>query len=159
MTSLLPQTVPLLILFWLALSGHYTALLLALGALSIALVCWLTARAGLVDLSLLSGRYLFRLPAYVGWLAGQVLISALTVARLAWSGRITVRPVVESTPLPPMSALGQVIYANSITLTPGTLALDVYDDRIEVHSLQAASMPALRAGGMADRVRRLGAAR
>lgn len=159
MAYLLPRIVPLMIIFWLALSGHYTVLLLIIGAASVALVGWLTVRADLVDLRHLSGRHLLLLPGYLMWLAAQVLTSALTVARLAWSPRLALRPVVEPTPLPPMSPMGQATYANSITLTPGTLALDVYDEHISVHSLQAASMEELRAGGMAGRVRRLGDAR
>jgi multicomponent Na+:H+ antiporter subunit E len=58
-------------------------------------------------------------------------------------------------PTPGLPELSQVIYANSITLTPGTLSLRVDDDGIEVHSLDPAGLRELRAGGMRDRVRKL----
>jgi multicomponent Na+:H+ antiporter subunit E len=48
-----------------------------------------------------------------------------------------------------------VIYANSITLTPGTLSLRVDDEGIEVHSLDPAGIGQLRGGGMLARVRKL----
>jgi multicomponent Na+:H+ antiporter subunit E len=146
------QTVPL-VLFWLVLSGHYTLLLLSLGAVSTALVVALTRRAGVADVRV-TARRLVRLPWYFAWLGGQVLVSAAAVARLAWSPRSALRPVVETVPLPSMSALSQAAYANSITFTPGTLALDVDDDHIRVHALQPGSVEVLRGGEMARRVLR-----
>ncbi|MPY81428.1 MAG: cation transporter, partial [Actinophytocola sp.] len=47
------------------------------------------------------------------------------------------------------------IYANSITLTPGTLSLTVDDNGVEVHSLKASDIGELQAGEMHGRVRRL----
>lgn len=151
----IPRTASLFAIFWLVLSGHYTALLLTLGALSVALVCLVIWRADVVESQHLSVRRLVRLPAYLAWLGVEVLRSAVGVARLAWARRIDLQPVVGPTPLPPMSPLGQVTYANSITVTPGTLALDVDDDLIRVHSLQAESLDALRTGRMLRRVQRL----
>jgi hypothetical protein len=63
------QTVPL-VLFWLVLSGHYTLLLLSLGAVSTALVVALTRRAGVADVRV-TARRLVRLPWYFAWLGGQ----------------------------------------------------------------------------------------
>lgn len=150
-----PRTLPLFVVFWLVLSGHFDPLLLSLGALSVATVCWLTWRADLLENQRLSWRRLLGLPLYLVWLAAEVVRSAWAVARLAWAPRLTLRPVVESTPLPPMTALGQVTYANSITLTPGTLSLDVDDDQIRVHSLDPDGVAELRRGGMLRRVERL----
>jgi multicomponent Na+:H+ antiporter subunit E len=140
--------------FWLALSGHYTVLLLALGAASVALVVWISQRMEIVDeeqpihLSL-------SLPRYAVWLLGLVLVAALRVARLVWSPRPALRPVVGRTDAEGMSHLAQTIYANSITLTPGTLAMTVDDDAVEVHSLEPAGLDELRRGAMLNRVRRL----
>lgn len=151
----IPRTASLLALFWLLLSGHYTVLLLILGAISVALVCLLTWRAEVVETPHLSVRRLLHLPGYLAWLGIEVLKSAVGVVRLAWARRIALEPVVGPTPLPPMSPVGQVTYANSITVTPGTLALDVDEDLIRVHSLQAGSLDALRTGRMLRRVQRL----
>lgn len=146
------QIAPLAV-FWLVLSGHYTVLLLSLGASSVVLVVLLARRAGVAGSHPLARRFL-GLPWYFGWLAGQVLTSAAAVARLAWSPQAVLHPVVESVPLPAMNALSQAAYANSITFTPGTLALDVHDDHIRVHALQAESVEELRRGEMARRVLR-----
>ncbi|WP_419999276.1 Na+/H+ antiporter subunit E [Streptomyces boninensis] len=139
--------------FWLVLSGHYTPLLLTLGALSVACVCWLVHRAGL-DGYRVPLAFVLRLPGYLLWLGGEVLRSAWAVARTVWSPRPHLRPVVVPVPAERLPELSRVVYANSITLTPGTLSLDVEADRIEVHSLVPDDIKALREGAMLARVRR-----
>ncbi len=151
----IPRTTPLFVLFWLVLSGHVDALFLALGALSVVLVSWLSWRAGLAEGEGSTVRLIVRLPRYFVWLGKEVLMASVAVMRKVWAPQLAFRPVVKATPLPDMSVLGQVTYANSITLTPGTLALDVYDDEIKVHSLEAAQLESLRAGEMVRRVQRL----
>jgi multicomponent Na+:H+ antiporter subunit E len=146
---------PPLALFWLVLSGHYTFLLVTLGAVSVALVCWLAWRADFPERDDLALPMSPRLPRYVLWLGKEVLVSAVVVVRKVWSPRPDLRPVVDVTPSPEMSVFTQVVYANSITLTPGTLSLDVDEDRIEVHSLDAEGVDALRAGEMMRRARSL----
>ncbi|HEX6325042.1 MAG TPA: Na+/H+ antiporter subunit E [Jiangellaceae bacterium] len=146
--------VAVLAAFWLVLSGHYTALLLTVGAASIALVVWISQRMEIVD-DEQPIRLTLSLPRYVAWLAVQMLVAAVRVARLVWLPRPALRPVVGRVPANDMSHLAQTIYANSITVTPGTLAMTVDDESIEVHSLQAAGLEDLRRGAMLGRVRRL----
>jgi multicomponent Na+:H+ antiporter subunit E len=139
-----------LTLFWLVLSGHYTLLLLSLGAGSVALVAWIAHRMAIVDheqpLHMSIG-----LPGYALWLAGEIGKAALTVTRLVWTPRLALRPSVERVPADGMTPLAQVIYANSITLTPGTLSISVDDESILVHSLQPSGIAALHEGAMRAR--------
>ena len=51
--------------------------------------------------------------------------------------------------------MSETILANSITLTPGTLAVDVKDDLIRVHTVHKDLLVSLREGGMARRVKAL----
>jgi multicomponent Na+:H+ antiporter subunit E len=146
---------PPLALFWLVLSGHYTVLLLVLGALSVTLVCWVSWRAAFPERDAVALPLSPGLPRYALWLGKEVMLSAVGVVRKVWSPRQAVRPVVATTPTDDLSVLSQVIYANSITLTPGTLSLDVDSDRIEVHALDAGGIEALRAGRMLREVRKL----
>lgn len=146
---------PPLALFWLVLSGHYTPLLIMLAVVSVALVCWLAWRADFPERDDVVLPLSPRLPRYVLWLGKEVLVSAVAVVRKVWSPRLDLRPVVDVTPSPDMSVFTQVVYANSITLTPGTLSLDVDEDRIEVHSLGAEDVDVLRDGEMMRRARAL----
>jgi multicomponent Na+:H+ antiporter subunit E len=141
--------------FWLVLSGHYTPLLLVLGAGSVGLVVWLVHRMGIVDHESVPLRPAPRLPRYFWWLAGEILRSSVSVTRQVWSPRRALRPAIGVVPTPGLPELSQVIYANSITLTPGTLSLRVDDEGIEVHSLDPAGIGQLRGGGMLARVRKL----
>lgn len=150
---------PLLAIFWMVLSGHVEPLLLTLGALSIAVVCWLARRAGLDQHYCPAVSVALRLPRFFLWLAVKVLVSAFAVVRRVWSPRLDLRPVVAPTPARDMPDLLLVVYANAITMTPGTLSLDVADDRIEVHSLEPAGVDELRQGAMLRQVRRTGAQR
>ena len=144
-----------LCLFWALLSGHFEPLLIGLGALSVALVCWLVHRADMTQLDAVALRFALRLPRYFLWLAKEVLVSSSVVVRTVWSPRSELRPVVASTPSEDLSVLSEVVYANSITLTPGTLALRLDDDEIEVHSLRRSDVDELDEGRMLRRVRQL----
>lgn len=146
---------PCFVAFWLLLSGHFEMLFLALGAASVALVCWLCARAGVTREVDLPGRLLLRLPRYFLWLGAQVLVSAVAVVRRVWTPRTKLSPAVAAVSTAELSELSQVVYANSITFTPGTLALELTDDHIEVHSLERAGAVQLQGGAMHDRVRAL----
>jgi multicomponent Na+:H+ antiporter subunit E len=149
------RTAPPLVLFWFLLSGHYTVLLLVLGGVSVAVVCWVSWRAGFPEREAVALPLSPGLPRYVVWLAKEVLLSAVAVVRRVWSPRPALRPVVDFTPADDLSVLSQVVYANSITLTPGTLSLDVDPDRIEVHGLTEDDVAALREGRMLREVRKL----
>ena len=143
---------PLLGAFWLVLSGHYSPLFLGLGMLSVALVCWISLRTDVTGIPL---RLALRLPRYLFWLGKETLLSSLGVVRRVWSPGLTLQPAMGITPSRNMSVLSQVIYANSITFTPGTLSLTVDDEGIEVHALRAADIADLDAGEMLSRIRHL----
>lgn len=151
--------VPILGVFWLVLSGHFDPLLLALGAVSVAVVCGMAWRGDFYLHRDVTVRFALRLPWFFLWLAWQVFVAAVSVVRKVWSPRLNLRPVVAPTPVDDLNELAQVVYANAITLTPGTLTLDVNDDRILVHGLGQADVDQLDRGAMARQVRRLGGRR
>lgn len=141
--------------FWLALSGHYTPLLLGLGAISIVLVVLLADRLGIIDHEGRPLQLLLRAPRLWVWLGGQIAQSAWRVTRIVWSPRMRLNVAYRSVPVTEMSDLERVTYANAITLTPGTLSVTVGEHAIEVHGLEAQSIEQLGDGEMARRVRRL----
>lgn len=144
-----------LVVFWLLLSGHYTPLLLGFGAASVALVGWLAHRMDIIDHEGPVAAFSPRLLLYWAWLLGQILVSALAVSRLILFSPARLRPVMRRSANTEGDELNQVTYANSITLTPGTLSVAVHEDGIEVHSLDAAMIDELDAGDMRRRVRAL----
>lgn len=141
--------------FWLLLSGPYTPQTVLLGAGSVALVCWLSSRADLRESYGSVTTIAARLPFYALWLAKEVLVEAVRVVRRVWSLTLVLRPGVAWADASGMTSLSQVIYANSITLTPGTLSMHLTGDSIAVHGLDESYLDALADGRMLGRVRRL----
>ena len=155
MTQVLGLTV-MLGAFWLLLSGHYAPLFLIFGTASVLLVTWLSRRMDIVDHE---GRPLelsLRAPRYWVWLGWQILVSAVDLSRRIWSRPLRIAPVIRTTAMRQMSEVERVTYANSITLTPGTLSMHVDDDGIEVHSIDAELIDDLDSGAMAGKVRGAG---
>ena len=137
---------------WLGLSGHYTPFLLAIGAACAAFAVAVAMRMDVVDHEGHPIHLGYRIPLYWSWLTIQILLSALKVSGIVLSPRLRIDPVLETVPSSQKSDLGRVIFANSITLTPGTLSTAVTADGIEVHALTRRGMDELKAGGMDRRV-------
>lgn len=141
--------------FWLLNSGHYTLLLLLLGMASIALVLVISHRmAVVVQESQL--RYLIRNTVYYyPWLIKQIIQSNITVVKHIWLGSNSISPTLSTIKISQKTDMGKAIYANSITLIPGTVAIDLIDDEIIVHALLAKDLESLMAGEMDRRVSQL----
>jgi len=75
----------------------------------------------------------------------ELILSALRVAWLAVQPRITIRPAIVAYPLTVTTDAQITLLANMITLTPGTLSVDVSDDRkwLYVHAIDIESREAL----------------
>lgn len=141
-----------LVLFatWLLLSGHYTPLLLALGAVSTALSVFIALRMDVVDreghpIHLTAGLF-----GYLGWLLVEIVKASIDVTKRVWSPAMPISPAVFHLRATQPSELGQVIYANSITLTPGTVTLGIEDGDLYVHAI-AEEVGDDLAGGEMDR--------
>lgn len=146
----------ILAVFWIALSGYYTPLLLSLGAVSVAVSIWFLYRMDRVDREpshLVPSAGLF---AYFVWLLWCVIKSNIDVARRIWSPSLPVSPVWARLETEVETPLEKTLYANSITLTPGTLTTDVREDYFLVHALTQDGVDELREGEMQRRIRRLG---
>lgn len=141
-----------LYLLWLGLSGHFEPLLMGIGAASTLLVVYLALRMDVVDREShpihLTGR-LFR---FWGYLSKEILLTNLDVMRRVLSRGPNISPRYVDVPLPQKSDLGRVIYANSITLTPGTVSVELDRQSIKVHALSKEGAEDLATGEMARRV-------
>lgn len=96
-----------------------------------------------------------RMIGYVPWLTKEIIKSNIDVAKRIWQPQMPISPTIVTVNASQRTALGLVIHANSITLTPGTLSIDVEPGLIEVHALSSDSIPDLESGDMDGRVSRL----
>ncbi len=145
----------LLSAFWLINSGHYTPLLLFFMVVSVAFVVALSRYMDVVDGESQPLNITFTLPIYLVWLAKEVVVANIAVARCVWQGKESISPRTITVTANQKSDLGIVIYANSITLTPGTVSIDLEGNKILVHALNKESADDLLAGEMDRRVCRV----
>ena len=141
-----------LMLAWVMWSGYLKPLLLSLGVFSSLLVVYLDYRMRLQDTHFLDGRFLLRLLPYWGWLAREVLRSSLEVTRIVLSPKLPISPTVAEFETRCTLALDQALLGNSITLTPGTLTIQIEDGRFVVHALTEDGARDILAGEMERRV-------
>jgi len=140
-----------LYLFWLLLSGLFTPFLLASGVGCVLAVFWLARRMDIIDHEGFPIQIAWRaLLFYWPWLLKEIIKSAWDVTKRILDPRLPISPtLVEFTPSQ-KTDLGLVIHANSITLTPGTISVEVEPGRFLIHALTREGAAAL-AGSEMDR--------
>ena len=142
----------LIFVFWFLLSGHTEVLLIALGVLSTLLVVFLSSRMKIIDHESYPVHLSLKLLPYFVYLGKEILLSNLDVMkRIITPGR-SIKPAIEQLPLDKQTDLGKVIYANSITLTPGTVTVEMADKTLTVHALNKDGLTDLEKGTMASKV-------
>jgi multicomponent Na+:H+ antiporter subunit E len=141
-----------LMLVWLLLSGHFEMALVTYGVLSAVLVVALMAHLHILDAEALPAYLGLRPFLYLPWLFKEIVLSNIAVARVILDPRLPIRPRVLRVRASQRSDVAQVIYANSITLTPGTITLDVRNGEFLVHALTDESAEGLLTGEMDRRV-------
>jgi len=125
----------ILALTWLLLSGHYTPLIMSFGLVSVVAVVAIALRMDVVDHEGHPFHLRRRFAGYLIWLTIEIVKANIDVARRVWSRSLVISPALFRLRTSQPGELGQVIYANSITLTPGTVSIDLEDGEILVHAI------------------------
>lgn len=144
-----------LLVVWLLWSGHYTPFLMSLGLFSCVFVLLMVRRMGLVDGESVPLSLGLRPLLYAPWLAWEVARANVDVARIILDPRLPIDPRMIRVESGQRSELGRVIYANSITLTPGTVSVEMTGKTITVHALTREAAEGLASGVMDRRVQAL----
>lgn len=139
---------------WLLLSGLFKPLLMSLGAFSVLLVLVLAHRMRVVDAETHPVWAALHYVPYWPWLTVEIVKSSIEVARRVLSPSMPISPTVFEVRSSQKTMVGRVVLANSITLTPGTVTLDIDGDRLRVHALSQDTVEAMRDGEMDRRVSR-----
>ena len=140
-----------LYLFWLLLSGMFVPFLLAAGLGRAIAVLLFTKRLDIIAAEA-PPTYLdwLKFLAYCPWLIKEIMIAAWDVSKRILHPALPISPtMVEFTPSQTTDT-GLVIHANSITLTPGTISVEVEPGRFLVHALSREGGASL-AGSEMDR--------
>ena len=123
-----------------------------LGLFSCLLTVWILARMRAFSDETFTFRFGPRLVPFWAWLGKEIILSSLQVARVVLAPKLRVSPRVVVLDVSDFSPADQVLLGNSITLTPGTLTLDVHHGRLLAHALTEAGAASLEAGDMQRRV-------
>lgn len=126
----------ILLALWLLLSGIYKPLVIGLGVASVLVAVFVVNRMDAAD----DDRIELRLKPlqtlnYFFWLMVEIAKANWVVTRVILSPKMPIRQHFFAIPYTQKSDLGQVIFANSITLTPGTITIETEPDSFLVHAL------------------------
>ena len=133
----------LLALAWVALTGQFTPTNFIAGFVLAYLIMGMTRQI------MRSGNYFTKVRAVLGFVlffTWALIVASVRVAYRALSPRLNVQPAVVAVPLDVKTDAEIMLLANLITLTPGTLSLDVSSDRqvIYVHTFNVGDVDQFR---------------
>lgn len=142
-----------LALLWLLWSGIFSPLMIFLGLVSCLLTVWLVKRFETVDHESVPIHLGVGVISYWAWLLKEIVVSSLQVSRIIISRDMPISPTVIRVKARSRGEVGWVLFANSITLTPGTLTTDI-DEKgwVTVHGLTRETAQGVVSGDMNERV-------
>lgn len=145
-----------LFIFWLVVTGSVAPVDLVVGALlSILLGWWAAHMLWNDDAPTLSARQFGRLALYFVWLLKEIIVAAVYVAEKVLDPRMPIRPVIITHRTSMRRDVSRVAFANSITLTPGTLTVDVDENTFTVHCLNEEFADSIASGALERRINRV----
>ena len=139
--------------FWLVLSGHYTMITVPAGILSVISVVALSRRMGIADEEGHPIHLLPRALTYWPWLILEIAKSSLDVTKIILHPKLPISPTLIRLRVSQRTAVGIATYANSITLTPGTITARVSGNEFLVHAVVRGGAEDLAEGAMDRRVK------
>lgn len=140
--------------FWLVLSGHYTVLLTTIGVVCVLGVVALGWHMSVVDSEGHPIQLAIGAITYWPWLFWQIAKSAWGVSKLIVDPGLPISPTLVKVKPSQKTSAGVNVYANSITLTPGTISVEADRDEIMVHAITSENAEQLSQGEMDRRVTR-----
>lgn len=140
--------------FWLVMSGHYTIITVPAGVLTVIGVVALSRRLGIADEEGHPIHLLPRIVTYWPWLAKEIAKSTWDVTKVILNPSLPISPTLIRVKASQRSAVGVATYANSITLTPGTITARVSGHEFLVHAVTRSGAEDLAEGTMDRRVKK-----
>lgn len=124
-------------LYWLTLSFYLKPILLGFGAASVLFTIGLCYRMRILDRETVPYLHVPQTLAYFGWLFVEVVKANFAVVKAVLRPDMEISPTLLMVPAPQKTDIGKTMFANSITLTPGTVSMEIGEDGILVHALLA----------------------
>ena len=141
-----------LAVLWWVLSGYTKPLLISLGVVSVLFAAFVAHRMNVVDDESHPFHLSLKLVRYWAYLLWQIVVSNIKMVQTILSLNPDINPRVLTVKINQHSELGRVVLGNSVTLTPGTVTLDIEGDTMVVHALNDASAQGVEDGSFDQRV-------
>ena len=145
----------LLSAFWLINSSANNTLLLYLGFASVLIVLFFSHKLKLLDKESLPLHLFTRILPFYLWLIKEIVTGSCYVLKNILFRRQPLTPVTVTIQINFKDELSKVIFANSITLVPGTVCLKLTKDSVIVHALTKQIAEQLQDSELAMKVKRL----
>jgi multicomponent Na+:H+ antiporter subunit E len=142
----------LLFALWLGLSGQLNAMLVAVGLVSILVILYIAYRMDTIDREIYPAHMTVLLLRFWLFLAREIIIANIDVIRRIFRPGKNISPQLFELPLTLKSDVSRVIYANAITMTPGTVSANLDKKTITIHTLSIEAAEDLSSGRMASAV-------
>ena len=142
----------LLFALWLGLSGQLSVLMLSLGLVSTLVIVYLAHRMDLIDQEIYPAHMTPLLLRFWLFLAREIIVANIDVIKRIFKPGKNISPQLFELPLTLKSDVSRVIYANAITLTPGTVSANLDKKTVTVHTLSIEAAQDLSSGRMASAV-------
>ena len=143
-----------LVVIWLSWSGIYVddegnphTLMLSFGVISVSLTVWVSSRLNVVDDEGQPIAWGISPIGYFIWLLKEIVVANVDVISRIVRPQMKISPTWIKVSANQKSRLGRAVFANSITLTPGTVSVDVGEDYVWVHALSKEGAESLLDGG------------
>ncbi|MCA9715732.1 MAG: Na+/H+ antiporter subunit E [Myxococcales bacterium] len=144
--------------FWALLSGQFhNPVLIGTGIVCIVGVALLGLKMQILDEDTAPNVTWFRLLIYVPYLTKEILLANWDVLKRIWDPVMDIDPRMIRVPYKTRTAFGTTTYANSITLTPGTVTVEVdtAGKQMQIHALTQEAEDGLLTGEMERQVMKL----
>ena len=145
--------------FWMVLSGRTETKFVVYGIITAVVTTWVTYPLLLVPNKDGSKKYFvfgFSVPKmimYFFWLMWQLVLANIDVLLATTAQELSIDPKVVRFRFKVDNPMASVVLANSITLTPGTVTMNVTDDGLyEIHALTVGAAAGVLDGGMQKKV-------
>ncbi|MBL4598118.1 MAG: Na+/H+ antiporter subunit E [Rhizobiaceae bacterium] len=133
-------TAILMMALWLLMSGIYKPLIIGFGVISVVITLWITRRMDRTDNDAVELNLgLFKSISYFGWLMVEIVKANWAVIKIILSPKMAINQHMFHIDHTQKTDVGQVIFANSITLTPGTIAVETETGGFLIHAVSYSS--------------------
>ena len=142
-------------MIWSGTNSIDNPFILALGGCSLLLTIWVCIRMRINDSESVPLHFGWRIIPYTFYLIKEIVVSNVEVAKIVLAPKMPMQRSMIEVSAQHDSEIANVVLANSITLTPGTISVSMNGGRIKVHALSFEGAADDLSGEMAGKVRKL----